>query len=158
MFGYLEFTEPTPFTDHIKITVLAAALLLKGFPSAKHLSWENLTPSLAVEAFRAVEAIHGALVIHGDVNERNILVVGDGKVVLIDFDASSTWPYCKSVTKNEVQRERCRAWTLIFMELPIIKIVNGSDVRLQRKLWEEYREAWDYCDGGEEPESVGDGD
>lgn len=47
---------------------------------------------------------------------------------------------------------------MIFRKLPIIKIVNGSNVRLRRKLWEEFREAWDYCGGGEEPEPVGDGD
>ena len=41
-----------------------------------------------MEAFRATEAIHAALVIDGDVNERNILVVDDDKVVLIDFDGA----------------------------------------------------------------------
>ncbi|KAA8898222.1 hypothetical protein FN846DRAFT_766249, partial [Sphaerosporella brunnea] len=91
VFGYLEFTEPAPFTDHIQIALPAEGLLLEDFPSAQQLSWENLTPTVAVEAFRAVEAVHAALVIHGDVEEWNFLVVDDNKVVLIDFDVASTW-------------------------------------------------------------------
>ena len=68
------------------------------------------------------------------------------------------WPYYKTVTKSDMQRERCVTQTLIFGELPIIKTVDGSDKRLRRKLWKGFREKWDYSGGSEEPEPVGDED
>ena len=132
--------------------------MLEDLGDPKPLWFDNLTLKLAVEAMRAVEAVHAALVLHGDIAARNFLVVGE-RVVLVDFDSASSWPHDKAVTKDKMARESCFTWGLLFRELPALKVIQGHDRKLRYKLWSEKRSLWHYFGGGdEEPEPPNDDD
>ena len=80
-------------------------------------------------------------------------------MVLVDFDSASSWPHDKAVTKDEMVRERCFTWGLVFRELPALKVMEGHDRKLRHKLWSEKRSLWQYFGGGdEEPEPQNDED
>lgn len=154
VFGYLKFPQATPFTS-LNLPLLrypAEALLLEDIRDARPLSAETLTLAVAIEATRAVEAVHAALVVHNDIVARNFLVVGEERVVIVDFDWAGSWPYDNLVTKNNMLRERGLVWGLVFQELPIYRVIMGNDRALRRKLWLEQREAWEWYGGGDEPE------
>ncbi|EKM52945.1 uncharacterized protein PHACADRAFT_30068 [Phanerochaete carnosa HHB-10118-sp] len=63
-------------------------ILIEYFANAERLSHQNITPEVAQAALRALNAVHTGNVLHGDVHQRNILLLPDRRVVWIDFDCS----------------------------------------------------------------------
>ncbi|GJE84566.1 hypothetical protein PsYK624_006420 [Phanerochaete sordida] len=63
-------------------------ILIEYFPDAQVLSTRNVTRELAEKAVPSLYAIHAAYVLHGDVQQHNILLLPDGRVIWIDFDSS----------------------------------------------------------------------
>lgn len=67
---------------------LPRALLLEYFDNAERLSMYNITPEVADRALRALYCVDASYIKHGDVSPRNILLLPEGRVVLVDFDSA----------------------------------------------------------------------
>ncbi|KDQ52338.1 hypothetical protein JAAARDRAFT_102523, partial [Jaapia argillacea MUCL 33604] len=67
------------------------AILIQYFEGAVKLDVENITVDLAEQALTAMSHIHDARVLHYDTYPRNHLVLPNGRIAIIDFDAALTW-------------------------------------------------------------------
>ncbi|KZT24976.1 hypothetical protein NEOLEDRAFT_1178742 [Neolentinus lepideus HHB14362 ss-1] len=89
------------------------ALLLEYIPNSVQLNVSNITVSIAEQAMLAAEYVHGAGVLHNDLDPRNTLIRPDGTVVIIDFDMASTWPD-NDVNRLELKCEMSFCWSLYY--------------------------------------------
>ncbi|KZT24967.1 hypothetical protein NEOLEDRAFT_1134179 [Neolentinus lepideus HHB14362 ss-1] len=89
------------------------ALLIEHIPDTVQLNVSNITVSIAEQAMLAAEYVHGAGVVHNDLDPHNTLIRPDGTVVIIDFDMASTWPD-KDVNRFELKDEMAYCWNLYY--------------------------------------------
>ncbi|GJE94569.1 hypothetical protein PsYK624_107390 [Phanerochaete sordida] len=93
-------------------------ILLEYFPRAKRLSFKNVSYELSEQAVRSLHAIHAAYVHHGDIENRNVLVLPDDRVVWVDFNASTCTSDPK-LTREQLFLEFHKGWNMFYMyELP----------------------------------------
>ncbi|GJE92046.1 hypothetical protein PsYK624_081990 [Phanerochaete sordida] len=91
-------------------------ILLEYFPDAKTLTYKNATEELGQAACRALSAIHAAYVLHGDISDRNLLIIPNGRVVWVDFNSAQ----CASdpkLTRLDLISEFHMGWDKFYMEL-----------------------------------------
>lgn len=104
------------------------ALLLEYFSDAERLSIDTITPIVADKALRALYRIHASYILHSDIHGRNVLVLPDGRVVWIDFDASryprviptssdSPGGAARPLRRQLLMDEFVRAWVHFYGEL-----------------------------------------
>ncbi|KDQ52339.1 hypothetical protein JAAARDRAFT_198257 [Jaapia argillacea MUCL 33604] len=89
------------------------AILLQYFEGAVKLDVTNITVDIAEQALTAMSYIHDARIIHCDAYPRNHLVLPNGRVVIIDFDAALTRPH-KKVNRLELTKEMSCCWGLYY--------------------------------------------
>ncbi|EKM52941.1 uncharacterized protein PHACADRAFT_147241 [Phanerochaete carnosa HHB-10118-sp] len=102
------------------------ALLIEFFEGAQRLSTQTITLAVADAALRALYHVHASYIVHSDVYGRNTLVLPEGRVVWVDFDAS--WAVWRSSGDTPVRRqdlfdELARAWTHFYDELVRERVV-----------------------------------
>ncbi|KDQ54712.1 hypothetical protein JAAARDRAFT_209371 [Jaapia argillacea MUCL 33604] len=89
------------------------AILLEYIDNAVQLDISNITVSIAENALTAISHIHQARVLHCDLYPRNHLILPDGRVVIIDFDAALTRPD-DSVNLLELNWEKAFSWGMYY--------------------------------------------
>ena len=94
-----------------------SAMLLEYFADAARLSIDNVSEKLADVAFRALYDVHKAYVYHGDIHERNVLVLPGGRVVWVDFNSSSVPADKSGLSRLALLEEAAQAWGLLYDEL-----------------------------------------
>lgn len=92
------------------------ALLLQYFPGARQLTQDDATEKLADTAVRALWRIHAAYVQHGDVLPRNILLLPDGRVVLVDFNRARTPCGASPCSKEDLVAELSEMWVMFYKQ------------------------------------------
>ncbi|CAL1698035.1 unnamed protein product [Somion occarium] len=95
---------------------LPYALLLEHFADAVQISVQNVTFPMAEKALRALYVVHKSYVQHGDISRRNILLLPDGRIIWIDFDASK----CASdpnLRRQDLWDEARGTWGLFYQSL-----------------------------------------
>ncbi|EKM51385.1 uncharacterized protein PHACADRAFT_178020 [Phanerochaete carnosa HHB-10118-sp] len=93
------------------------ALLLEYFPGARQLTHDVLTEKLADKAMRALYEVHRAYVVHGDVHPRNILVLPDKRVILVDFNRARCPSGMITCRRQELLRELSDAWAMFYRRM-----------------------------------------
>lgn len=87
-----------------------AAAINMAFEPPHHSFWIEASPDMPMvlknRCIQAFDALHYAGVVHKDVELRHMLIGGDGKVTLIDFEYSVSADKAKSSFANEVAMER----------------------------------------------------
>lgn len=105
---------------------LPKALVLEYFSHAEHISIDNITAKLADQALRALYRVHASYVRHRDFSRKNILVLPDGRVIIVDFDAVD-W---HGKTTGRLPRrqvfllEMAGAWTLFYIDMVSVSPVS----------------------------------
>lgn len=94
------------------------ALLLEYLSPVERLSVQNITPTIADTALRALCTIHSAFVRHGDIETRNILLLPEGRVVWVDFDNAKTpLEDNPTLTRQMLMDELADGWSLFYTSL-----------------------------------------
>jgi RIO-like serine/threonine protein kinase len=81
------------------------ALLLEYLPNARRMSESIITEERALLALGGVQYIQRALIGHGDLQSRNVLVTKDDRVVWIDFDRAEVVDSVDESVKNYFKKE-----------------------------------------------------
>ncbi len=92
-------------------------LVLEFLPCASEMTLRWTTPQTAQAAMDALDIIHRAGVVHGDIDPRNLLVLPEGRVVWIDFELAGTWPHNYYVTTETFHNELGRCWYWLYAQL-----------------------------------------
>lgn len=95
------------------------------FPDAMTISIHNVVYEHGERATRAIWAIHAAYVLHDDINERNILLLPDGRIVWIDFNSARCGSY-PELTRFDLFSEFHEVWDLFYMQLLPNKRIGWS--------------------------------
>lgn len=96
-YGTIENIDPTLCNPHLKAFVKdkypPTAILLEYIPNMKELDWSNYSEKRMENFIDGMNAIHEALVEHGDIYPRNMMIVeGDPeRAIWIDFDRAQTF-------------------------------------------------------------------
>ena len=61
---------------------------MESLEDAERLDLDNCTWSVVTKALQGLKVIHRGYVVHGDIAQRNILLLPNGAVVWIDFSAA----------------------------------------------------------------------
>lgn len=92
-------------------------ILLEYFPDATALTLSDVTTKIADTAVRALYHIHAAYVKHEDIDQRNILLLPEGRVVWVDFDSA----ICASerrknheINRRDLLDELAEGWALFY--------------------------------------------
>ena len=93
------------------------AILMEFFDNAARVSIDNVTEQIADAGMKALYDIHRSYVSHGDVHERNILVLPDGRVVWIDFDRSAAPKNLPTMSRLRLLYEAAEGWGLFYQDL-----------------------------------------
>ncbi|EKM52953.1 uncharacterized protein PHACADRAFT_98583 [Phanerochaete carnosa HHB-10118-sp] len=91
-------------------------ILIEYLANAERLSHRNITPEIAQAALRALNVVHTGNVLHGDVHQRNILLLPDKRVVWIDFDCSCCVS-SRRLMRQDFVRELRDAWSYFYERL-----------------------------------------
>ena len=100
------------------------ALVLEFLVHASKMTLRCITLQRAEDAMEALKTIHRAHVAHGDIHPRNLLVLPEGRVVWIDFDSASTWPYYRSTSLLSFQDDLALSWYWLYQRLVDLFICN----------------------------------
>ncbi|KAJ3552279.1 hypothetical protein NM688_g4232 [Phlebia brevispora] len=95
------------------------AIMLEYIEDAVNLSLSNVSTKIAETVLRALCVVHACYVKHNNIARRNILVLKDKRVVLVDFGHA----YCVSrkkpdfVRRQDLLKELSRAWSFLYADL-----------------------------------------
>lgn len=95
-------------------------ILLEYFPDAMVLTSDNFTPKIADTALRALYRIHTAYIKHREIEQKNILLLPDGRVVWISFDSAvCAWERNQhyKINRRDLFDELSEGWSLIYSEI-----------------------------------------
>lgn len=96
-YGTLENIDPKLCLPHLRRFVKddypPTAIFMEYIPNLKELHWSNYTPERMQNFIKGMDEIHRALVHHGDIHPRNMMVLeGDlERAIWIDFDRAKTF-------------------------------------------------------------------
>lgn len=83
------------WTDFIRGTTLEERVLAGDPLGAEEIAW------VARDLCRALSAVHGAQIVHGDIKAANVMRDVDGRIILMDFGAGSYAPRTASAPEAE---------------------------------------------------------
>ena len=93
------------------------ALVLEFLPDATKMTLRTITPQRAQDAINGLDIVHRARVLHGDIHPRNLLALPEGRVVWVDFECASSWPWKRSVNQFCLQNEMALGWCWLYQKL-----------------------------------------
>lgn len=97
------------------------ALLLEFLEDAQQLSVKTITPQIADAALRSLYHVHASYILHGDMHDRNILVLPTGRVVWVDFDTCIVGGMSSegipAIARQDLFDELARAWKIFYKEM-----------------------------------------
>jgi hypothetical protein len=108
-YGTIENIDPTSCLPHLKAFIKdeypPTAILLEYIPNMKELRWSNYNEKRMQNFVDGLNAIDSALVQHGDVYPRNMMIIeGDPeRAIWLDFDRAQTF-------NGELITERQKGW------------------------------------------------
>jgi hypothetical protein len=106
-YGTIEKLDPTQCLPQLKAFVddggPASAIFLEYIPGICPIHWTNYNAKRMQNFARGLEDIHKAMVLHADLNPRNMMAVdGDPERALwIDFDRADTYEYDTELTEHQ---------------------------------------------------------
>ncbi|PTU23650.1 hypothetical protein P175DRAFT_0505470 [Aspergillus ochraceoroseus IBT 24754] len=93
--GSIRKFDPSSCQPHLKMFLhdeyLPSALFLEYIPNLEMIQLHNYTQQRMHNILSGIREIHNALVQHNDPKPRNMMVVGNERVVWIDFDRAETY-------------------------------------------------------------------
>ncbi|KAJ3552277.1 hypothetical protein NM688_g4230 [Phlebia brevispora] len=95
------------------------AIILEYIEDAEPLSLANVSTKIAATTLRALCDVHACYVKHNDVERRNILVLKDQRVILVDFDAAQCVSLRRPryVRRQDFLNELAGGWSLLYADL-----------------------------------------
>lgn len=95
-------------------------ILLEYFPDATVLTIANITVKIADTALRALYHIHAAYVKHGDIDQRNILLLPGGRIVWVNYDSAICASERKKrykINRKDLFDELAEGWGLFYTSM-----------------------------------------
>lgn len=121
--GFQLGEEPVWVSPVFEDGSFAAALVLEYLPNPEPLSFLNITHRRAEFTLRSLTCVHGAYVLHRDLDTRSNLVLVRGRnsdadrVVVIDFDVAETPWVDPFLMRILIMRELMDVWTDLYRYL-----------------------------------------
>ncbi|KKZ64681.1 hypothetical protein EMCG_01369 [[Emmonsia] crescens] len=96
-YGTLENIDPKLCLPHLRHFAKddhpPTAIFMEYIPNMKEVHWSNYTPERMQNFIQGIDEIHRALVHHGDIHPRNMMILEDdsARAIWIDFDRARTF-------------------------------------------------------------------